>query len=147
MKTASKFFTKEQKDAIVQSIKLAELNTSGEIRVHIETTCKDDVMGRAAFVFKKLNMHKTHLRNGVLIYLAVESKVFAILGDAGINKIVPENFWENVKETMQNSFKQADFTKGLTEGIAMIGEKLKIYFPHQSDNVNELPDEISFKKF
>ncbi len=147
MKTANNFFSEKQKEEIVQAIKQAELNSSGEIRVHIETQCKENVLDRAALVFKKLNMHKTKLRNGVLIYLAVESRVFAIIGDIGLNQLVPSDFWDSVKQTMQSSFVQSDFTKGLSTGILMTGEKLKTYFPFQSDDVNELPDEISFKKF
>ena len=147
MKTASKFFTQEQKDAVVQAIKEAELNTSGEIRVHIENKCKENVLDRTAFIFKKLDMHNTRLRNGVLIYLAFESRVFAIIGDAGIHSMVSENYWDEIKEQMQNHFKNGDYISGLSKGILLIGEKLKAHFPHLSDDTNELPDEISFKKF
>ncbi|MDN5292688.1 MAG: hypothetical protein PWQ06_2927 [Anaerophaga sp.] len=137
-------FTEEQKAEIVNAIKEAELNTSGEIRVHIEKNCPEDVLDRAAFIFEKLKMHKTKLRNGVLFYLAVQDRKFAILGDAGINAKVPEGFWDNIKETMLNHFKNGEFTRGLSEGIKMTGEQLKKHFPWKSDDVNELSDEISF---
>jgi uncharacterized membrane protein len=137
-------FTEEQKTEIVNAIKEAELNTSGEIRVHIEKNCPEDVLDRAAFIFEKLKMHKTKLRNGVLFYLAVNDRKFAILGDAGINAKVPEGFWDNIKETMLNHFKNGEFTRGLSEGIKMTGEQLKKHFPRKSDDVNELSDEISF---
>ncbi|MDK2841619.1 MAG: hypothetical protein PWQ17_1124 [Anaerophaga sp.] len=137
-------FTEEQKAEIVNAIKEAELNTSGEIRVHIEKNCAEDVLDRAAFIFEKLKMHKTKLRNGVLFYLAVQDRKFAILGDAGINAKVPEGFWDNIKETMLNHFKNGEFTRGLSEGIKMTGEQLKKHFPWKSDDVNELSDEISF---
>jgi uncharacterized membrane protein len=141
---ASEFFTKEQKNQIVSAIKEAEKNTSGEIRVHIESNCKIDVLDRAAYIFKKLEMHKTALRNGVLFYLAVNDKKFAILGDAGINAVVPDNFWEDVKNIMAEYFKKSEFTEGLTKGISLAGELLKKYFPYKSDDINELSDEISF---
>ena len=100
MSTSRNFFTSEQKMAITDAIKQAELNTSGEIRVHIEDKCKGDVLDRASFIFEKLKMHKTQLRNGVLFYLAVKNKKFAILGDAGINAVVPDDFWNEIKNIL-----------------------------------------------
>ena len=145
MKTSVKnFFSKEEKDAIHKAILNAELDTSGEIRVHIESKCKGDVLNRAAYLFEKLGMHKTELRNGVLIYLAVESRQFAIIGDQGINATVPENFWDNIKTKMAEHFANGDFIEGLAIGIAMTGKQLKKHFPHQVNDINELPDEISF---
>jgi uncharacterized membrane protein len=141
---AKDLFNEAQQKAIVDSIKAAELNTSGEVQVHIENTCKKEVMDRATEVFKLLNMHKTKLRNGVLFYLAVKDKKFAILGDAGINAVVAPDFWESIKDHMQGEFRQGKFTEGLCEGIRKAGEQLKNHFPYQSDDVNELPDDISF---
>ncbi len=138
------FLTKDQQSAIVQAIADAEKATSGEIRVHLESSCKGDVLDNAAYIFKKLKMHKTALRNGVLIYLAVNDRKFAILGDAGINAKVPEDFWDQIKETMTVHFVNGDFTTGLTQGIQMVGDKLKAYFPIMSNDTNELSNEISF---
>ncbi|MBI9054548.1 MAG: TPM domain-containing protein [Bacteroidales bacterium] len=143
---ASQFFNEEQKKLITDAVKEAELNTSGEIRVHIESDCKEDVLDRAAYIFEKLAIHKTELRNGVLFYLSITDKKFAILGDAGINKVTPENFWEEIKETVLNRFKDKEFEKGLSMGIKMTGQALKEHFPYQKDDVNELSDEISFGK-
>lgn len=142
---AVNIFTEAEKQEITNAIKEAELNTSGEIRVHIEKSCPGDVLDRAAFIFEKLKMHKTKLRNGVLFYLAVKDRKFAILGDAGINARVPEGFWDEVKELMVAHFKNGELAKGLEEGIKMAGEQLKAYFPWQKDDVNELSDEISFE--
>jgi uncharacterized membrane protein len=141
---AKDLFNEAQQKAIVDSIKAAELNTSGEVQVHIENTCKKEVMDRATEVFASLNMHKTKLRNGVLFYLAVKDKKFAILGDAGINAAVAPDFWESIKIAMQGEFRQGKFTEGLCEGIRRAGEQLKSHFPYQSDDINELPDDISF---
>jgi uncharacterized membrane protein len=143
---ASSFFTKEQQAQILASVREAESETSGEIRVHIETTLKGDVLDRAAWLFKKLDMHNTAERNGVLFYLAVEDKKFAIIGDAGINAKVPEGFWNEIKEVLTKNFREGKFTEGLSEGIIMAGNQLKAHFPHRPDDVNELPDEISFDK-
>lgn len=140
----SKYFTREQKELITQAIAEAELNTSGEIRVHIENTCKVDVMDRAAYLFKKLKMHRTKLRNGVLFYLALKSHKFAILGDAGINNKVPDHFWDDIKDTMRGYFQRGKLAEGMAEGIRRAGEQLKEHFPYQSDDVNELSNEISF---
>lgn len=146
MANASSFFTKQEQSEILSAVKEAEGETSGEVRVHIETTCSGDVLDRAAWIFGKLGMHKTALRNGVLFYLAVEDRKFAIIGDAGINAKVPADFWDKAKETMVENFKAGKFTEGLSKGILMAGEQLKTHFPHQADDVNELPDEISFDK-
>jgi uncharacterized membrane protein len=140
------FFSAEEKQQILDAIAQAELNTSGEIRLHMEDKCKIDLLDRAAYIFDKLDMHQTAQRNGVLFYLAVSDRKFAILGDAGINKVVPANFWDEIKETMLGYFKEGKFTDGLSRGILMAGEQLKANFPFQSDDVNELSDEISFDK-
>jgi len=144
--SAKKFFTEEQQDAIIKAIANAEHATSGEVRVHIDDGCKEEVLDAATKVFHKLKMNKTHLRNGVLFYLAVADRKFAILGDKGINEKVPSDFWDNIKETMLSFFKQGQFTEGLCKGIEMAGEKLKSHFPLESNDKNELKDEISFGK-
>ena len=141
-----KYFTEENKLQITNAIRAAEMNTSGEIRVHIEKYCKADVLDRAAYVFEKMEMHKTQLRNGVLFYLAVEDHQFAILGDAGINQKVPEDFWETTKELVLSKFKEGNLTEGLTRGILMAGEQLKAHFPYLKNDVDELSNEISFGK-
>lgn len=138
------FFSKDQLDTIVKTIEKAELQTSGEIRLHIESRCKGDALQRAIQVFKNLNMHKTDLRNGTLVYLATTDRKFAIVGDKGINEKVPKNFWQDVKEKMSEKFKQNDFESGVTFGIELIGEKLKEYFPYQEDDINELSNDVSF---
>lgn len=138
------FFDEAEKKQIAEAIKDAELNTSGEIRLHVEASCKADVLDRAAYIFEKLSMHKTELRNGVLFYLAVADKKFAILGDAGINAKVPENFWDETKNTVIEHFRLGKHAEGLSKGIRMAGEILKAGFPYQSNDVNELSNEISF---
>ena len=141
---ASSFFTPAQQEAIVKAIGEAEHATSGEIRVHIETNCKGDVLDEAAWLFKKLEMHKTAERNGVLIYLAITDRKFAIIGDSGINGVVPAGFWDCVRDLMKKRFSESLFTEGLCEGIIMAGEKLKEHFPYNKGDVNELSDSISF---
>lgn len=140
------FFSKEEKKQITDAIAEAERNTSGEIRLHMEGHCAIDVLDRAAYVFGKLKMHETAERNGVLFYLAVHDHKFAILGDAGINQVVPVNFWDEIKVTMLALFKQGKFADGLSQGILMAGEQLKANFPFRKEDVNELSDEISFDK-
>ncbi len=141
---AKHFFTPNEQQEIIDAIKEAELDTSGEIRVHIENRSKGDVLDRAAYLFKQLHMHKTKLRNGVLFYLSVHDHKFAILGDMGINHVVPENFWDEIKEGIQEQFLSGNFLEGLREGILSAGKQLKNHFPYQQDDVNELTDDISF---
>ena len=141
---AQELFNAQQQQSIVEAIKAAEKNTSGEIQVHIEKKCKGEVLDRAADVFATLKMHKTQLRNAVLFYIAVNDHKFAILGDAGINDVVPANFWESIKDDMESSFKQGEFTQGLCLGISKAGMQLKQHFPYMSNDKNELSDELSF---
>ncbi len=138
------FLGKENEKLIVEAIGRAESNTSGEIRVHIESKCKGEVLDRAAWLFKKLGMQATAARNGVLIYLSVNDRKFAIIGDSGINKVVPAGFWDDIKAMMISHFTQGEYSIGLINGIEMSGQQLKQYFPHLADDVNELPDEISY---
>ena len=144
---ASRYFTQEQQKQIVEAIEAAELNTSGEIRVHIDSVCKENnVLDRAAKMFALLKMHKTALRNGVLIYLSVDDHKFAIIGDSGINAKVPANFWENTKNIMLTNLKEGKIVDALAEGITLAGEQLKLFFPYKLDDVNELDNSISFEK-
>jgi len=141
---ASTFFTPSQQEAIIRAIREAEQSTSGEIRVHIETSCKGDVLDEAAWLFRKFGMHKTADRNGVLFYLAVKERKFAIIGDTGINSVVALGFWDKIRDHMKQRFSEDNFTEGLAEGIIMAGEQLKEQFPYSKDDVNELTDTISF---
>lgn len=140
------FFTEAEKASIQQAIAEAERNTSGEIRVHIDSRCAGDPKEQAIKVFEKLEMFRTAQRNGVLFYLAVDDHKFAILGDEGIDAVVPDNFWDAIRDEMLRNFKAQQFAQGLSAGIRMAGEKLKSHFPWQEDDVNELSDEISFEE-
>lgn len=133
-----------QQSAIVEAIKKAEAKTSGEIRVHVEGKCKTSPVDRANAVFEKLGMHKTELRNGILFYMAVESKDFAVVGDKGIHEKVGPEFWDKVKDKAIEHFKQSKFSEGLEEAILECGRQLKTYFPVNSNDINELNDEITF---
>jgi uncharacterized membrane protein len=137
------FLTKEDETEIVEAIRLAEKNTSGEIRVHIEQTTSKVPFDRALEVFYQLKMNETQLQNGVLIYLAIADKQFVICGDKGINEVVASDFWDGTKEIMATEFKQGKFKKGLIDGVTKAGEQLKTYFPWQADDTNELSNEIS----
>ena len=145
MSNAITILNREEDHRVVEAIKQAELNTSGEIKVHIENRCIGNVEKRSLVVFNKLKLNETQLRNGVLIYLAVKDHKFAILGDEGINKVVGDGFWNDVKDLMQSRFKENRFAEGLEEGIMRCGEKLKAFFPYQSDDTNEIPDDISYE--
>jgi uncharacterized membrane protein len=137
------FLTEEEEREVVEAIRLAEMETSGEIRVHLEKHCDGDPLERAKAVFETLGMHQTKLKNGVLFYVAVNDKVFAICGDKGIDDVVADNFWNSTKELMAAQFRQGNFKRGLLEGIASAGFELKRYFPCQDDDVDELSNEIS----
>ena len=141
-------FNQEQQEQVVQAISLAENQTSGEIRLVVERRLHEgfNVYEQAKYYFEKLNMQNTNLSNGVLIYLATEDHQFAIIGDAGIDKLVPENFWESTKEQMVSFFKTGDYVQGLITGIKSAGDQLSTFFPRKQDDVNELPNDIYFGK-
>ena len=143
MSKVEDFLTQQEEQAIVEAIKEAENNTSGEIRVHIESTTDLDHYERALAVFDELKMHETEQKNGVLIYLAVADKSFVILGDEGINSIVETGFWDKTKDVMVEQFKKGDFKQGLIDGILSAGNELKKHFPWTADDTNELSNEIS----
>lgn len=143
---AKDVFTEAEQNAVRMAIQEAEKTTSGEIKVHIENHCKEDALDRAAYVFEELEMQQTELRNGVLFYLAIKDRQFAILGDVGINLKVPKGFWDGISDLMLNYFKQGQFAIGLSEGVKAAGKALSEHFPYQSDDENELSDDISFGK-
>lgn len=135
--------SKKDEQEIVDAITQAELNTSGEIRVHLESGDERPVLERAKEVFELLQMDQTASKNGVLFYVAIKQKTFAIIGDEGIDKIVKHDFWNSIKDTIISHFKTGEFKTGLIMGILETGTKLQIHFPYQKDDVNELPNEIS----
>ena len=138
-------FNEEEKNRITTAIAEAEERTSGEIRVHIESHCKEEnILDRAAHVFAKLDMHKTDLRNGILIYIAYEDHRFAVIGDKGIHARVPHSFWDNVAGMMSEEFRADRIVDGIVAGIETCGRELAADFPLADDDVDELPDEISF---
>ena len=137
-------FNEERQELLEQAIARAEKMTSGEIRLHIEDHCKEDVLDHATFIFDELQMEKTRERNGVLIYLAYLDHKFAILGDVGINQKVPENFWEDIKENAIAHFSKGDFMTGLLETIHQSGKSLSAHFPLADDDTDELDNTISF---
>ena len=143
MSKTEDFLSKADEQEIVQAIIEAEKNTSGEIRVHLEEHTEKSPLERAQEVFFELKMDETQDRNGVLFYVCVSDKKFAILGDKGINEAVESDFWDCTKDTVIANFKEGNFKKGLVEGILRAGERLKKYFPFQSDDTNELSNEIS----
>lgn len=143
MPDINRFISKQDEKEIVAAIQEAEKNTSGEIRVHIESHTDDNHFDHALEVFQQLEMHKTEQRNGVLIYLAIEDQQFVVLGDEGINNVVDNNFWDDTKNVMQAHFRKGKFKTGLVSGILKAGEELKSHFPYQKDDVDELSNEIS----
>ncbi|HET8809590.1 MAG TPA: TPM domain-containing protein [Flavobacteriaceae bacterium] len=144
MTEVEKFLNKQDEEAIVDAIREAERKTSGEIRVHIERHTDKDPFDHAMEVFHQLKMDNTKLQNGVLIYLAIDDRNFVIMGDKGINDVVPTDFWETTKDLMVSHFKEGNFKQGLIDGILMAGKQLQDHFPWDSNtDTNELSDQIS----
>lgn len=145
IRNAKNFFTQQEQELVVDAIKKAELNTSGEIRVHIENYCFGNSLQKAEKVFAKLGMQATKDRNGILIYIAAVSRKIAIVGDTGIHQKLSKDYWDKIVNSIVESFRNNKKAEGLAAGIIDCGEQLKKYFPYQSDDKNELSDSISFK--
>src|ERR1700744_5567572 len=137
-------FNEEEQQRIRTAIQDAEKHTSGQIRVCIEKTCSENVLDRAAKYFYKLDMHQTLHRNGVLVYVATVDRKFAIIGDAGINQVVPPDFWDSTREDMLEHFRMGNLVEGIVTGLEIAGEHLQKYFPHNNGDANELSDDIAF---
>lgn len=136
------FFSAAEKELIKQAIQQAEKKTSGEIRVYIQSHCNGDVLAYTTSLFHRLKMHETKDRNGVLFFLAYKEHRFAIVGDEVFHQKAGNDFWNDVKEQMQEFFQRGKFVEGLQKGIRMSGEKLKQYFPRSEEDKNELSDEV-----
>ena len=143
MSKVEDFLSRKEEAEVVEAIRMAEKNTSGEIRVHLEAHSEIDAFDRAAEVFDFLHMNNTKQSNGVLIYVAVEDRTLVILGDSGINDVVAADFWESTKDAIIAQSKNGNTKQGLVDGIIKAGEQLKMHFPYKKGDINELPDEIS----
>jgi uncharacterized membrane protein len=137
------FISQLDEARIVAAIQEAERKTSGEIRVFISHKKIEEPLATAQKEFVRLGMHRTRHRNGVLILVAPRTHQFAVIGDAGVHARCGDAFWLEVTNEMTAHFKQAEFTQGVIHGVQKSGELLSRHFPHQSDDRNELPDDIA----
>lgn len=142
-KSSEKFFSQSEKEALVASIRAAELLTSGEIKLHLQSKCKAQPFEEAKKVFEKIGMTRTQEKNGILFFLSLEDKQFVILGDSGIHEKVHEEFWNEIRREVIDFFSQGKFAEGLSRGIKLCGEKLAFYFPRRADDQDELSNDIS----
>jgi len=137
------FLAQVDQTRIVEAIRAAEMNTSGEIRVHVQPKARGgELRWVAERTFERLGMTKTAARNGVLLFIAAEEQRFVILGDRGIDEKVPAGFWDEIAAKLTIRFKNGELTEGIVEAVTAAGEQLKDYFPRAGDDVNELPDDI-----
>lgn len=137
-------FSPEEESRLLSAIERAEKQTSGEIKVHIDKVCKENVIDFCKNKFHELKMHETQNRNGILLYLAIDTKVFAVWGDEGIHQKVQTNFWDNITNTAISEFKLGSIINGLEKAIELCGSQLQEHFPYAKDDKNELSNEISF---
>ncbi len=141
------FFTAEQQHLMVQAVQQAEKNTSGEIRIFVESKCEYmDAVDRAKEIFFNLKMEKTKDRNAVLLYIALDDRQLALFADEGIYQRLGQQYWDEKVKKITGAFTKDDYTGGVCHVVIEIGEALKTEFPYQSDDKNELPDDIVFGK-
>jgi uncharacterized membrane protein len=147
-KKAVDFFSDAEKTQIVEAIKVAEMRTSGEVRVYIESKCaNENPLQRAIELFQKLKMFETVSRNAVLVYIATKDRKLAVFGDQGIHQKVGNEFWNSEVEKILLHFNKNDFGQGISSVVRAIGEALEMHFPFDgTTDKNELPDDIVFGK-
>jgi len=138
------FLSDDDEKKILEAIAKAEAKTSGEIRVHLHKKIKGDILENAIRKFRELEMHRTRERNGILIFIDVDSRRFAVIGDEGIHRKVGQDFWEELKDVLTGYFRRGQYAEGIIRAVERIGERLKQYFPVKEDDTNELPDDISY---
>ena len=139
------FLAKLDKERVVAAIDTAERMTSGEIRVHVQPKAHGEIRRVAEKTFERLGMTKTALRNGVLLFIACEEQRFVILGDRGIDEMVPAGFWDEIAAKLTIHFQSGELTEGIVEAIHSAGEELRQYFPRAEGDVNELSNEINIE--
>ena len=139
------FLTSRQEQQVTEAIRHAENRTSGEIRVHIEDSVSGDPLERAAYIFHELGMDETKQKNGVLIYIASDDHRAAIYGGEGIHRETGESFWSDILNDIIAHFKKQQYGAGLEQAVRRVGEKLAGLFPPDPDDINELPDDISYQ--
>src|ERR1700722_2889639 len=139
-------FNEEQQQKIVGAIQAAEQQTSGEIRVYVESHCRYvNPLHRAAEIFAGLHMEKTAARNGVLVYVALKDRQLALFGDKGIHERVGTAFWNHQVKSILGHFNKTDYAGGIAKVVAEIGVALREHFPYdKGTDKNELPDDIVF---
>lgn len=142
----SQYISLEEKRLILKSVMEAEKQTSVEFQVHIDKSCKGDVIEKASAVFNFIHLNKTKTKKWLLFYLSLEDQKYAIIGDKEMNEMIPENFWDLVENHMQNKINEGNLTACLSEGIKMAGDQIRNFIPKQINDINELPDEISLGK-
>ncbi len=144
LKRRRRFFSPKEEMEIIMAIRHAERQTTGEIRVHIQHFVIADPVTDALAAFHRLKMDRTKDRNGVIFFIVPEKRRFAIYGDEGIHRVVTSDFWDEIKDILETSFRKGAFKDGLIRAIERTGEKLKAYFPADGTDHNELPDDISY---
>jgi len=137
-------------DAIGDAIKAAETRTSAEIRVHLERRLPRrffgkpvDALERARRLFARLGMHETVERHGVLLYLAIEDRKLAVVGDVGIHGRVGDRHWHRVRDRMIERLRAGAPREALVGAIEEIGRELATHYPRRPGDTNELGDEVS----
>jgi uncharacterized membrane protein len=138
-----RFLSEADLHAVAGAIAAAETKTSAEIRVHLDDHCAGEAMAKAVTVFERLGMHRTAERHGVLIYVAIEDRKLAVLGDQGIHARLGQAYWDRLVQDVLAHFREERPRDGLLHAVAEVGAALRRHFPRRPDDVNELPDQLS----
>ncbi len=143
-----RFLTPADLEALARAIAEAERHTSGEIRIHLErrlppAPADDPVQARARDVFHRLGLGRTRERNAVLIYLALEDRQLAVVGDQGVHARLGDAYWQRVRDLMVERLRQGRVREALVTAVETVGGALREHFPRRPDDQNELPDRVS----
>lgn len=124
------FFTLDEIDQLAQAISQVETHSTAKIVVHLEWRCPiTDPLSRAIKLFHTLHLHKHPARNATLIYFATHYRLFAILGDQELNRLVPEHFWHDLRVAMENFYSEGKFLEGTLHAIHEIAKHLSLHPP------------------
>jgi len=145
-----KYISADELDAIKNHIAEIEKFTSGEIRLCFQMRRawidrKLTTRELAMKEFFKLGMEKTKDKTGVLLFILFKDKKFEVVADEGINnKISPEK-WNVITNFLINEFKSGHYKDGIVKALDEVKEVLMKEFPRNSDDVDELSNDIVIK--
>ena len=134
--------TAEEDARLIDAIREVEARTSAEIRICITPK---RIWWHERFAWKLFDvagMRKTRNRNAALIVVMPRVKKVVVIGDAGLNSVVNQKYWEETINAMILGMKSEGILSALLVGLQKLGDTLAEHWPRELDNPNEIADEL-----